>query len=154
LTKILNEFPCTVLRIICDGNQDYLDSLKSLATERGLTENVEFLGYISNPKEVMAQSDLFLMCSRNEAFGRVTVEAMSVGCPVVGANSGGTKEIISSNDCGRLYEPGNTKQLADEVISLLSAVSDRVRLSKQGVLRSNAFSMDDCIGKIERVLCA
>ena len=43
------------------------------------------------------------MCSKHEAMGRVTVEAMFYGCPVIGFNGGGTAEIIQDGKTGYLF---------------------------------------------------
>jgi len=48
-------------------------------------------------------ADAVLVCSRNEAWGRVAAEAMISEKPVIGYNSGGTKEIITNNFNGLLY---------------------------------------------------
>jgi glycosyltransferase involved in cell wall biosynthesis len=55
------------------------------------------------------------MCSRGEPFGRVTVEAMKQGVPVVGAASGGTTEIIQDGVTGLLYRLGDAEDLAAKV---------------------------------------
>lgn len=67
---------------------------------------IEQLGHVDNIQEIYLQTDCLLMCSKNEAFGRVTVEAMSYGIPVIGFNSMGTKEIITDGKNGYLYGPG------------------------------------------------
>ena len=55
------------------------------------------------------------MCSQSEAFGRVTVEAMMSGCLVIGANAGGTMELISDNVTGLLYTSGDYSDLAEKI---------------------------------------
>jgi glycosyltransferase involved in cell wall biosynthesis len=55
------------------------------------------------------------MCSRGEPFGRVTVEAMKQGVPVVGAASGGTIEIIQDGVTGLLYQLGDAEDLAAKI---------------------------------------
>jgi glycosyltransferase involved in cell wall biosynthesis len=54
----------------------------------------------------MAASDALLMCSRNEAFGMVTVEALQAGLPVIGYKLGGTAEILGADPpSGTLVDP-------------------------------------------------
>lgn len=65
--------------------------------------NVEFLGYRKDVKPIIANATAFLMCSKNEALGRVTIEAMFYGCPILGRNSGGTKEIVEEGYDGLLF---------------------------------------------------
>ena len=57
---------------------------------------VLFEKFTNAPHKSIADHHILLMCSRCEAFGRVTVEAMKIGVPVVGANTCGTIEIIKT----------------------------------------------------------
>lgn len=66
-----------------------------------------FLGYVKEIDILMNKASAFLMCSKNEALGRVTIEAMFAGCPVLGRNSGGTKELIKHGVNGYLYNDIN-----------------------------------------------
>jgi glycosyltransferase involved in cell wall biosynthesis len=50
-----------------------------------------------------------------EAFGRVTVEAMQLGRPVIGARSGGTTELIRDGETGLLFEVANPTDLAHKI---------------------------------------
>ena len=63
----------------------------------GLKEEVTFLPYVNNLTELRENSDFALVCSRMEALGRVAIEAMLAGLPVIGADTGGTKELIGEN---------------------------------------------------------
>lgn len=78
---------------------DIILSLK----KHNLQNNVDFVGYSKNIKDFMINATALLMCSPNEAQGRVTIEAMFYGCIVVGYNAGGTKEIIENNKTGFLF---------------------------------------------------
>ena len=60
-------------------------------------------------------ADVVLMCSRREAFGRVTVEGMKLGKPVIGTRSGGTPEIVQEGETGFLYAPGDAQELAAKI---------------------------------------
>lgn len=97
-------------------SDDYKDYLKRKAERHGVVEVVDFLGYKNNVKAYLEKASALLMCSRNEALGRVTVEAMFYGCPVLGFSSGGTKELISDGYNGFLFSS------TDEAIAKLSIV--------------------------------
>lgn len=95
------------LYILGEGDPKYKQHLDDLIDKNGIKANVSFLGYIPKAVQVMQHVDVVLICSRMEAFGRVTVEAMRVGTPVIGTRSGGTAELIRENFNGFLYTPGN-----------------------------------------------
>jgi glycosyltransferase involved in cell wall biosynthesis len=88
------------------GDEDYFDRCRALATELAVADRVEFWGYIPDPERAFLEADVALMCSRNEAMGRVTAEAMSVCRPVIGFDSGGTSELIDPERTGLLYRGG------------------------------------------------
>jgi glycosyltransferase involved in cell wall biosynthesis len=88
------------------GDQDYFDRCRVLASELAVADRVEFWGYIPDPERAFLEGDVALMCSPNEAMGRVTAEAMSACRPVIGFDSGGTSELIAADRTGLLYRGG------------------------------------------------
>jgi glycosyltransferase involved in cell wall biosynthesis len=97
----------------------YYNEILSFATKHGLIEQITFAGHKSDPFSFMVKAQAALVCSRNEAFGRITVEAMLLGVPVIGANSGGTKDIITPGESGLLFKPGNAEDLASKILKLI-----------------------------------
>jgi glycosyltransferase involved in cell wall biosynthesis len=65
-------------------------------------------------------ADTVLVCSKNEAWGRVAAEAMISGKPVIGYNGGGTKEIITNNFNGLLY-----KDINELTMSMKTVIQNR-----------------------------
>lgn len=107
------------LRIIGDGDKGYIKRLKEEVAKARIEAHVEFLGYLDNPTWLVNEADAILVCSRCEAFGRVTAEAMLAKKPVIGARSGATKELIQEHSNGLLYEPGNYRELAEKIQYLM-----------------------------------
>ena len=91
------------------------DKLCSLIADRKIEEYVTFLGYRSDLPLLRREMDVELVCSLWEAFGRVTVEAMMSSNPVIGADSGGTPELIKDGENGYLYRQGDERDLADKM---------------------------------------
>ncbi|MCB9283047.1 MAG: glycosyltransferase family 4 protein [Lewinellaceae bacterium] len=93
-------------------------SIPALIRSLGLEDRVELLGHVESVwDEVYLQSDASLMCSRHEAFGRVTIESMICRRPVIGYRGGATPEILSSEDYGLLYE--SVEELAAQMQRLI-----------------------------------
>ena len=86
-------------------------ALEKLASSLGVSGKVEFLGHLDEPMRVFQAADAVLMCSRHEAMGRVTVEAMLACRPVIGFDQAGTSELIQHEHNGLLYT-GGAKSLA------------------------------------------
>lgn len=120
-TAILREYnvQAELLLLGNTGDTAYVEKLQQEIKALGLENQVRVLGYSNDPLQVMEQADIVLVCSRNEAFGRVTLEAMALYKVLICANSGGTQELISDGENGHLYEPGNPRQLANKVLHVV-----------------------------------
>ncbi|MCC9166590.1 glycosyltransferase family 4 protein [Pontibacter sp. XAAS-A31] len=92
------------LMIVGDGPQYYVQKLKQECKRLEIQDKVEFTGYLRDTKEIYNNIDILLMCSRTEGMGRVTVEALARGIPVIGYNGSATPELINNNVNGLLYE--------------------------------------------------
>jgi glycosyltransferase involved in cell wall biosynthesis len=106
------------LFLVGNSNRSYRKYCYDLVTEKRIEKYVKFMNYLDNPAPLIRSADVLLMCSRCEAFGRVTVEAMKLGKPVIGARSGGTAELIRSGFNGFLYTSGDYRDLAEKILSL------------------------------------
>lgn len=129
---IQQEVPKAIGLIIGDTpipGDPYRKDLEARAQMLGLNGIVRFTGFWSDPFEAFAGLDVVVHTSTApEPFGRVLIEAMAVGRPVVAANAGGPLEIIVPRETGLLFPTGDAKALADAVISLLrdSSLSKRL----------------------------
>ena len=104
------------LSIVGDERKpDYVEKMRKYISRHKLWDYIEFLPYQEDLREIRKNSHIALMCSRGEALGRVTVENMAAGVLVIGANSGGTKELIKDGVTGYLYEVADAEQLADKI---------------------------------------
>lgn len=103
------------LRLVGGEDEHYAACLRVLCRQLGVENLVEFIPFTDDPYSLVASADVALMCSRSEAFGRVTVEAMKLGKPIVGADSGATRELIRDGWNGLLYRPSDADGLADRI---------------------------------------
>lgn len=103
------------LLLVGDDGKRYRTQLVQQAENLDMTRRITFYGYAENPLALIQNADVVLVCSRWEAFGRVAVEAMLAGKPVVGSARGATAEIIQHKQTGLLYEWGNIEDLAKKI---------------------------------------
>lgn len=89
---------------------------------------VTFTGYVSDMAALRKQTDVELVCSGMEAFGRVTAEAMLSSNPVIGADSGATPELIVHGKNGFLFESGSAEALADRMRYFLEHPQEIARM--------------------------
>lgn len=101
--------------------RDFEAELRSLVVELGVADRVEFAGPRRDIPEVFAVAEVAVHSSTQpEPFGRVIVEAMAAGRPVVAAKDGGVPEIIDDGVTGLLVPPGQPEALAAAVGRLLA----------------------------------
>lgn len=157
-TRMLLEQGCDVRLWIVgepkfrEENARYELRLRELAAEPSLKGKVVFTGFREDVREICNASDVLLLCSDNEPFGRVLIEAMSQGTPVVATNSGGVPEIVRHGECGLLYRVGDRAALAGHIRCLLSDDTARARMGRQARERAAAaFGIERTVGRLERI---
>lgn len=103
------------LHLIGGHKTDYLQMLKKYIAENELDDYVVFHGHVKEIDPLLSEMQLGLMCSRDEAFGRVTVEYMMHKMPVIASNSGANPEIVKDNVNGFIYTLYNADELAEKI---------------------------------------
>jgi len=128
------------LNIVGEGDKE--SYYKALADQLGVTDQTRFLGYRSDLNELRESMDVELVCSRFEGFGRITVEAMMMQMPVIGANSGATRELIQEKKNGLLYEAGDIEDLASCIETLYLDKTLCETLGKNGMKQSQLYTAE------------
>jgi len=133
--------------------QAFRRELDALTQTLGLADKVHFLGWRSDVPQLLSVMDILVHASLEpEPFGRVLIEGMAAGKPVVAAAAGACPEIIDDGVSGLLVPPGDADALADAVRSLLQN-PDRMRAMgmvarRQVELR---FSIAEHVRQVERL---
>jgi glycosyltransferase involved in cell wall biosynthesis len=93
-----------------------------------------------------------VVCSANEPFGRVTVEGMRAGLVLIGANCGGTVELIKDGETGLLYEHGKPEDLADKIASIYHQRDMADALALNGFsYATQHYNMEELIERIDSI---
>jgi glycosyltransferase involved in cell wall biosynthesis len=131
------------VRMVGPSLADYAETLWYLARDFDVLDRIEFIEYVADPSEQIEWSDLMLTCSVDEGFGRVAVEALKSGRPVIGARAGATTELIDDGRTGLLFEPGDARDLA-RAIARCVADPRLVATMSENATAANAgrFTMD------------
>lgn len=123
------------------GEDDYADALHAQVEGLGISDRVEFRGFRDDIAGELACLDMLVHASvLPEPFGRVVVEGMAAGLPVVAPAAGGPLEIITDGVDGVLYPPGNVAALAVVLQRLASDGALRVRLGEAALRSAERYS--------------
>lgn len=119
---------------------------------QSLTDRIHFVKFQSEPWRLYPEFDLVVHFStRAEPFGRVVVEAMACGVPVVAAHAGGPAEIVEDGVTGWLIAPGDTAALSRRMVEALRSDTGAVRAAARKEAESR-FSADRFAGEVADVL--
>ncbi|MBI3801344.1 MAG: glycosyltransferase family 4 protein [Deltaproteobacteria bacterium] len=152
LPAIIKRVPQARLVIAVDGPEQR--TLKEQAAQLGLTNAIDFLGWIT-PESVpplINTATLVVVPSRREGFGLVALEAAHMARPIVATRVGGLPEVVVHGQTGLLVEQGNAKALADAVIRLLTHPDLAIQLGQAARNRARArFSWDPCVDAYDKL---
>jgi glycosyltransferase involved in cell wall biosynthesis len=114
----------------------YLDVLLALRNELALADRVVFSGFRMDVPVVMSALDILVLASTSpEPFGRVLIEAMAAGKPVVATDAGAAREIIEDGVQGLLVPPGESEAMARAIIYLLTHGGTAILMGQKGQAR-------------------
>ena len=112
-------------------NQSYVTELEDQAKLYGLRDRLFIISECKDMPALYALSTATICPStRPEAFGRTAAEAGAMGCPVIGSNYGGTKEIVVDEKTGFLFPPEDSRVLADKIDQALDMTQDERKTMK------------------------
>ncbi|MDV3347905.1 glycosyltransferase [Leptothoe sp. LEGE 181152] len=134
--------------------QEYVQHLHQQIQGLNLEHRVKFLGFRSDVPQLMAACDLVTHTSTApEPFGRVIVEAMLCGTPVVAAAAGGAVELIDHGQTGWLTPPGDAEKLADIISTCQDQSSQSKALAQKAQVQAGQrFNLETTNGQISQLL--
>jgi phosphatidyl-myo-inositol dimannoside synthase len=151
--QVLESVPDTKFVIAGDApDSEYKQHLLCIAGQLDITGSIIFTGLRSDMTGFYAGLDVFVLPSWEEPFGRVTLEAMAAGRPIVGTDSGGTPEQIVDGESGALVRPGSPGLLAEKTIQFLRDKQYSEKIGNAARERaSQLFSIERHVSSIEKL---
>ncbi|MEA5617171.1 glycosyltransferase family 4 protein [Cronbergia sp. UHCC 0137] len=141
ISALTNCPPETTVILVGDalfGEQDYIQQLHQQVKELKLENRVKFLGFRSDIPQLMAACNLVAHTSiAPEPFGRVIVEAMLSGRPVVAAKAGGAVELVEQGINGFLVTPANPQELAQVITACIQEPEKTATIAKNAQINAS-----------------
>ena len=133
-----------------DEAEGYHQKMLEIIEQSAFSDRVHVRPYMKDPVVFYAAIDWFVMATKAESIGMVTMEAMACGTPVLGSNAGGTPEILSNERGGLLFETMNADDLAakmDLICSGTYTIDSAVlrEMTQQYDHNTVCASVEDCL---------
>ena len=113
-------------------NRVYYEGLQQKVVQYGLEDNIIWGGFYNNIPEMMGGLDILFHPCAQEPFGRISIESMAAGTPVVGPVTGGIGEAVTDGETGVLRAGDDVKGLAEGVVRLIEDANFYEHCSEQG----------------------
>jgi len=121
-------------------DESYAEALRKMTRSLGIDKRVTFIGPMTQSElaEFMAQAQVLVLPSHSEALGRVVLEAMACGTPVIGSAVGGIPDMIQDSNTGFLVEPGDVPALTEKIMWILEHPKEASTMGR----RARQFARD------------
>jgi len=144
------------VHLVCLGSMDELEPdwwncLQERSRQSTFSNRIHWVGHVEDVRPWYRAAYMLVLASENEPFGRVLVEAMACGLPVVATKSGGVPEIVRDGLDGLLVTPGNADELANAIFRILKDNPLRVQLSSSAKKRAEHFDLDIHVKKMVHI---
>ena len=146
---IKKELPGARFLVVGDGSLN--GDMEKLAYSLDLNKEVTFTGFRTDIPAIMNSIDLLLHTPLNEGLGRVLLEAMTCGKPIVAANVGGIPEIVEDGMNGFLVPPGDYISMARESLRILKDTELANRFGSANRNKALNFSTGQMVQKIHNL---
>jgi glycosyltransferase involved in cell wall biosynthesis len=126
-------------RLVIVGAGPFAGSFDAQAAALGLAERITHAGYVPHEQapQYLSAFDVLVLPSETqpnwkEQFGRVVIEAMACGTPVVGSDSGEIPNLIRDTGGGVIFKEREPQELADRLAALIGDPFLRAKLATAG----------------------
>lgn len=123
VVTLKNKMNCDSLLVAqlgIDPNASENSMLITQSEQKGINENIMWLGIRNDVQKILPNLDIYCQPSRSESLPLAIIEAGMAGLPIVASNVGGIPELVQDGYNGFLVEPGNHEHLAECLFRLIS----------------------------------
>ncbi len=146
--KVREKISCKLI-LVGDGTER--PAIEKMSRDSKYHQDVYSLGRIPNPMDVLCIGDLFLLPSETESFGLAALEAMAMKMPVISTNAGGLPEVNVNGKTGFTSEVGDTQQMAENAVKLLSDETLLATFKKHAYQQASKFDVNKILPMYEKL---
>lgn len=149
LSKIIEKNSKVNLILVGDG--ELKNELKIQAEQLRIKENVDFVGQTSDVKQYLEKADIFILSSLTEGFSIATLEAMSMGIPIIATDCGGVLDIVLNNYNGFIVKNNDEYEMRKAILELVSNENLRKEMGRLSRKQAEKFSLKKCVQEYEKL---
>lgn len=136
-----------------ESSRDYKQELAERISREGLSDQIEFIGWIDDMPQFYADLDIFVLPSLQEGIPGAVREAQAMELPTVATNVGGTADVLVDEETGLLVPPESTEDIVEALEYLLNRPDERHEMGQAGRQRIvDEFSVEQYVRKYENFL--
>ena len=156
IEKVKRQYPaikCLIVGKVVMRSDAYKKELDEYIRDKNLENNIIFTGFRADVPNILNMLDILIHASiEPEPFGRVILEGMAAGKPIIGTNSGGTPEQIINGETGILVPMDDPDKMAEAIIFYLSDMQNAKLIGERGRQRlAQNFSVRKMTNEIEEI---
>lgn len=118
--------------LVLAGDGPARSAIEEQVRALGLSSTVYFAGYVDQPHRVLEETALAVLPSHTEGLPNAALEALAMNVPLLATNVGGTPEVVTDGETGRLVEPRSPRALADGILDFLNDPPKWQRMAARG----------------------
>ena len=144
------------VHLVCVGGKDASEPrwwtyLEQMTKHSRFSDRIHWMGQVDDVRPWYRKAHVLVLPSENEPFGRVLVEALACGIPVVATSGGGIPEIVRNGIDGILVSDGKSDDIADGILKILNDKILRKKFSASGKQRAEDFSIELHINQMTKI---
>ena len=132
-------------------NSEWYRELQMISRRSAFRDRIHWIGHVEDVRSWYRAAYVLLLAAENEAFGRVLVEAMACGVPVVAVRSGGAPEIVRDGRDGLLVPKAEAVGIANAIMKIIKDNALRSRFSESARERAEYFQVTKYVQGVMRV---
>ncbi len=137
------------VRLLMIGDGPERQRVETLCRQLEVSEHVEFIGKMTQPEDLVASCDLFVLPSESESFGLAALEAMACSVPVVSSNTGGLPEVNVHGVSGLTNNVGDIAAMTTNALAILADPATHARYRKGAFEEAKRYDVDTILPRYE-----
>lgn len=135
MERLLSDGVKVTLNLVGSGTEKDIYRLRALVKKHGLETHLKWHGFLPETSEVLKRTNIVIVPSRNESFGRVAFEAIELGIPVVYSSTGGMKEYMDGVETGFAFDPNSEDDCYKQLRYLITNYEKVMKKSDDSIER-------------------